>query len=297
MGCAPGDGCGVPLDAALELRFDRYLRPATAVRQSLRVAAGAGEPVFLEPEYDVIERVVTFRLEPGVRWQPGILYTVELVVADEDPRGFGFRAFDGAALEDGPVPLRFSFRTALQSDPAPSPREPPPRCTQVLESLQRGGCVGCHAGGVACPDGACSPAELDLSSAAGLRRTALFRTARQTEVGPTAGEPLIDPARFGVGMPLLSDSAATSYLVYKLLISPDNFRTRAGTCVSAHRVPLPDGACLYDADEAQRLRESFVLGEPMPPQPSAAAHARWSLEDSRQLQSWLRAGASLADCP
>lgn len=289
----------MPLDAAVELRFDRYLRPGTAVRQSLRVGAGSlGESVFLEPVYDVVERVVTFRLEPGVRWQPGILYTVELLVADQDARGFGFRAFDGAALEAGPVPLRFFFRTSYDSEAEPATGQPSPSCAEVLDAFVRGGCAGCHNGGGQCGDGACGPAELDLTSAEGLRRTALFKIARQTEVGPSAGEPLLDPDRFGVALPVLGGSPATSYLVYKLLLQPQNSRSRErGACVTTHRVPLPEGSCLDDPAEAQRLRHHFVLGEPMPPEPTSVSHGQWWLEDSQLLQSWLRAGAPLADCP
>ena len=35
--------CGVPTNATLAFRFDRFLNPATANRQALRVYSGAGE--------------------------------------------------------------------------------------------------------------------------------------------------------------------------------------------------------------------------------------------------------------
>ena len=51
-GVGSPDDCGVPRDATLQIRFDRYLLPETAVRQSIRVYTGDPDlGVFLQPEY------------------------------------------------------------------------------------------------------------------------------------------------------------------------------------------------------------------------------------------------------
>jgi hypothetical protein len=295
-----GDDCGVPPNAAIELRFDRYLRPDTAVRQSLQVYSTDPEnAVFLQPEYDVVERVVTYRAAPEDELEPGALYTVELPVADQHATGFGFRAFDGAALEEGPIPLKFLFRTSrVRSEAAPP--APPPTCAELLQLFrsERAGCArsGCHgaAAEFGCVDGGSSELcardlglELDLSSGQGIRRSAFDKPAHQTETAPFSGRPLVNPTRFGVAMPVVApDSAATSYLMYKLLIGEKNF----DACTTRHRVPLPDGECLFSAAEAARLREWFVLGAPMP------LEGRISVADLQLLQQWINGGTSFESC-
>src|SRR5690606_8396337 len=108
--CTPGAApeCGVPIDTSITLRFDRYLRPASAVRQSLRVFTGSPNNGvgLLRPEYDVIERVVVYRLTS--RLQPGTLYTVELLTPSAESAD-GFQAFDGAPLVERDAPLSFHF--------------------------------------------------------------------------------------------------------------------------------------------------------------------------------------------
>ena len=79
---------------------------------------------------------------------------------------------------------------------------------------------------------------------------------------------LRNPSRFGVQMPRIDPgSPGNSYLMYKLLRSPKNFELTGNSdvCVTAHRVPLPDGQCLPPSEaESARLREWFVRGQPMP---------------------------------
>ncbi len=103
-------------------RFDRYLDPSTAVRQAMVVYSGSEDnAVFLEPQYDLVERVVRYRHFSGLTFTPGVLYTVELIVPSTGHPD-GFRAFDGAPIAEGEAPLRFNFRTRESTAPEPPPR-------------------------------------------------------------------------------------------------------------------------------------------------------------------------------
>lgn len=283
--------CGVPINTPIELRFDRPLLPSTANRQSLFLYTGNPNNVptlgadVLEPTYDVVERVVRYRLPARARLAPGTLYTVELPVPVN--RGdFGFRAFDGAPIAETRLPLRFSFFTSSVEEPPP-PEEIAPSCEEVLELLSeaKGGCAHCHAA-----EGA--PHGLDLSSREALL-SAIGRVARQTDLGVRTGAVLENPARFGVGMPLIHPGRPdNSYLFYKLLVRPENYRQSAEDptlCGSKYRV-AEDEQCLPLSElERARLREWFVRGEPMPltEEPDEALD-RASLQ---RLQSFIRSGA------
>src|SRR5581483_5969906 len=108
--CPPAspDDCGVPINSPIEVRFDRFLLPNSVSRAAVSIFSGTiDNGLFLAPAYDVLERVVT--LTPYGRLLPGVVYEVELTLPDTDPNGFGFRAFDGAPLEKGGVPLKWTF--------------------------------------------------------------------------------------------------------------------------------------------------------------------------------------------
>ena len=209
--CVPSadPACGVPTNGPLELRFDRQLLHSTAVRQSLVVYSGEPQsPVFLRPDYDAVERVL--RYYPSEPLQPNTLYTVQLPQPTQ-AAPFGFRAFDGAPLGEGPVPLRFSFYTAAESvGPEPACE---PTCEDIVRRFQASGCarLGCHNSEPepdACGAGAALDHNqecvgvprmgLDLASVPGLRRSAISRVAHQAEVGPQGGVPLVNPARMDV---------------------------------------------------------------------------------------------------
>jgi hypothetical protein len=279
----------VSVDGPIEVRFDRYLLPKTAVRQSILVYSGdRGNSVLLEPTYDVLERVVTYRPGFGARLTPGIVYEVALTLPDEDPNGYGFRAFDGAPLVRGDVPLHFSFRTARSAPPAPADA-PLPGCADALAVLSATGCgsLGCHTS-----DGH-GPMGLALDSASALRDTAIRRVAHETDSGPYTGRPLVDPPRFGLDMSIIDPgSSETSYLVYKLLVNPENF---GGRCETRHAVELPPGTCPLASDaERARLHDAFVALDPMPPGGAGIAQR---LDGLRTLLGFIDAGATTAGCP
>ena len=252
------------IGSPITLRFDRYLRASTAVRQSISVYAGDPSKSIglLRPEYDMVERVVVYRLTSFL--EPGTLYTVEVLSANS-PAAYGFQAFDGAPLEGGAVPLKFYFFTQRNRDWLPQlPLEPVPSCERILEIFARAGCAdgGCHGGAI-------PSAGLLLDGPQSFNETALNQVARQTEIGAVVGVPLQDPVRFGLQMPIVDPGQpANSYLVYKLLrgefsywLGPDD----PGSCSSRYTVGLGPDCVPPPESELTRLREWFVRGAPMPP--------------------------------
>jgi hypothetical protein len=289
--------CGVDRNVAIQLRFDRYLLPATAVRQSIRVFTGTGQSApFTRPDYDVVERVLSYR--PDGHLVPGQTYRVELVLA-EDESSEGLRAFDGALLGEGPVPLAFDFRT---NEIDPPPASPVPReeatCDDVLAITARStGCSGndCH---IRRDDSFSVPRMgLELVDAYGLLTTAIGKVAHQTEIGGKTGVPLQNPARFGVQMPIIDPGRPdNSYLLYKLIRKPENFDTTdaaeiEGLCQTRYQFGiLPGDPCVPPPeDESTRLREWFVRNEPMPLGPR-----RITRHELRRIQAWIVGGAK---CP
>ncbi len=280
------DDCGVPRDSPILLRFNRYLRPSTAVRQSIRVTTGEADVSsgFFQPEYDVIERVLVFRRQEGALLEPGALYTIELVVPS-DMSVFGLEAFDGAPLAEGVLPLKFDFRAARAEPPMREPppaREPTPKLGSLLASCTS---VACH-NSVASAEQDVPRMGLDLASPQGLRETAIARVAHQTDLSGKAGVVLESPPRFGVGVPVIDPNRpSNSYLLYKLLRKPENFG--GDSCNTRYvDLPLANGECLYRDDESKRLREWFVRGDPMP-RGSAV-----DMKSLREIQAWIRGGAS-----
>lgn len=290
-------GCAVPTNAEVVLTFDRPLWPSTAVRQSLSIFVNekAAYMPFYEPAYDLLSRRVTFSTANSL--VAGVLYQLRLPVAKNRAEP-GFRAFDGAPLEDGPVRTRSSFFTA--DGPAP----PPPRsefaeptCGQVLELFKQT-CVS------SCCHGQDAPAMgLALDSPEAIADSAVLRIAHQTDTGDTAGVTFPNPARFGVGMRRIEPRRSySSYLVYKLLLEPRNFEPCAeGSPFCA----LPGASRCEPLSEAevQRLAGWFVRGEPMPPSPTAAhwmgcdelpARDHLDCGELRAITRWIDNGA---DCP
>lgn len=260
--------CGVQIGSSITLRFDRYLRASTAVRQSINVYAGdpSNGIGLLRPEYDAVERVVVYRLTQFL--EPGTLYTVEVLSANSST-AWGFQAFDGAPLEEGAAPLKFNFFTKRNRDWLPQlPLEPIPTCERILEIFQH---AGCSAGG--CHGGAIPSVGLLLDRPESFVDTAFNQVARQTEIGAVVGVPLRDPARFGLQMPIIDPGQpANSYLFYKLLrgefshwLGPHD----PGKCTSRYSVELGPDCVPPPESELTRLREWFVRGVPMPPPSNA----------------------------
>lgn len=299
----PTPDCAVPTNAAIELRFDRFLLP-NGLEWGLSLYTGTppANGVPLQVEYDMIERVVVFR--PTRQLQPNTVYTAQILSYDNASQGFW--AVDHAPLEESDAPLRFSFSTGRgpRVEPAPEPR-PADTCETLLQGpLQT--CVSCHA---TKPDAQTSPPSnfppmgLDLSSTRGYSYTAIRQVAHQTETGITAASVgLKSPARFGVQMNIVDPgSPATSYLMYKLLRKPENFGPVGDlpSCVTGYHAPVSELDCQPPPpDELMRLRQWWVLGDPMPKDDtssmSAVIPAATTREDLVRISSWIARGAS---CP
>lgn len=290
-------GCSVPTNVQVRLTFDRPILPSTAVRQSIAifVSEKAAYTPLYEPEYDLLTRRVTFRTSNTLL--PGVLYQMRLPVA-KGANDLGFRAFDGAPLEDGPVRTKSVFFTA--DGPAERPVTPTlaaPTCERVLEIFNQS-CVSscCHGKSDAAMG-------LALDSAERIVDSAVLRIAHQTETGNRWGVSFPNPVRFGVSMHRIDPGHSySSYLVYKLLLDPRN----AEPCSEASRSCASEGEndCVPLSDmERQSLAEWFVQGEPMPPT-RAAAHLmgcddpppreHLDCSDLRVITRWIDSGAA---CP
>ena len=89
----------------------------------------------------MIERVVVYR--PSRRLQPNTLYTAELVPSTNP--GSGLLGIRPGALEEGPVPLRFSFRTGSGPRSEPAPEAPTPDTCETMTHGPLDSCATCHA--------------------------------------------------------------------------------------------------------------------------------------------------------
>lgn len=314
-----GNDGAVPIDAPIRIRFSRFLRPDTAVRQSVRVTGGTLDPdggasiagdAFLEPTYDVVERVVTYTLQGT--WAPGVRYTVTLWSPDDPLRaedGRGFRAFDGAALKKS-ITFAFTAGTAATMNPV----TPPPvmaACAQCIKGTFVPGAatfLAVSCGGIGCHNAPEPAVGLDLSSVAAIRRTAVGHVAHQTLTGPTTPSsisPQATSALFGVGMPLIDPGQpGSSYFLYKMLFTdPDAPADSVATLADWNQVGIDGGApkghpplSLKESvggdtqpsdAENQRLR-SFVQGTHMPLK-------AFSASDAKAVAAWIASGAPLAD--
>jgi hypothetical protein len=331
VGSYPPDGCGVgpdpdclpvPTNASIKLRVDRFLDPATINRQAIQVYTG--DPDFspgitFQVVYDPVERVVELRVPRGQAFKPQTLYQVVLNVP-KDEGDFGLRAFDGAPLTEAELPLHSSFFTGTA--PVEHPDEDVPTCQTVLTEVlgqPLGNCAGsaCHASAnnrlgdsiLAGP-----PYGLSLDGPEPFMRTAVRRVAHETELGDESGGiPAERSSRFGVRMPLIDPhNPGNSYLLYKLLMRPENFEPcppgaeqpvclhdpTADPGLSSHTdLPLSPGeTSVPSAEELLRLREWFVRGEPMPLLQyieGAPIQGNVRLQGLRALAQFIAAGA---DC-
>ena len=300
----PSPDCAVPTNVAIELRFDRFLLP-NGLNWGLSLYSGnpPANGVGLRVSYDMIERVVVFR--PTRLLQPNTLYTVQL---NSYPNpGQGFWAFDRAPLEEDELPLRFSFSTGKGPRSTPAPAALPPDTCKTMLQGPLDSCVGCHAtkpDAQTTPPSSVPPMGLDLSSERGLYYTAIRQVAHQSETGNSAASHgLQSPARFGVQMNIIDPgSPATSYLMYKLLRKPENFGAAGAlpSCVTGYHAPVSDLDCQPPPeDELARLREWWVLGDPMPKDAHSTTGetipAATTRENLVRISSWIASGAACAE--
>jgi hypothetical protein len=170
-------------------------------------------------------------------------------------------------------------------------------CTEILAPLLTPVCAGCH--GPSTPSnpsvtGGHPPLGLDLSSAAGLRTTAIGQVADESNVGPLA-QPASQPAGtpFGVDMPIITaGEPGNSWLLYKTLLA-----IPAAGDAGAEASALPTAS----SDERARLGE-LILGQAMPypstPTAGELAASPLTVEQLETLSAWIAQGAvTPASCP
>jgi hypothetical protein len=296
----------VPTNVAIELRFDRFLLPS-GLNWGLSLYTGnpPANGVAMQAQYDMIERVAVYR--PTRQLEPNTLYTAELV-SYANP-GQGFWAFDHAPLEEADVPLRFSFSTGGGARIEPAPVAAALDTCETISDGPLDSCASCHvtkSGAQTTPPSNFPPMGLDLSSSRGLYYTAIRQVAHQTEIGNRAiGEGLESPPRFGVQMDIVDPgSPATSYLMYKLLRKAENFGPVMAegdrpSCVTGYHPPVSDLDCQPPPeDERVRLREWWVLGDPMPKDGTSSMGELIASATTREnlvrISAWIASGASCA---
>ncbi len=293
----------MPVAGPFRFKFDRWILPATAVRQSLALyTQGTGLGTTLRPDYDVAARVINYNLDgalPG-----GLAWTLVLHDADREADGFGFRSFDGLAIG---AEMSMAFRTSLE--PAVSAaqiKRVAPSCTDVLSTLSRAGCsrLGCHSRqtspqcvGSAMPM-AWDPAQsqcvavprmgLSLDDTQGLASTAVNRVAHETQTGPDVTERVVSGGRFGDQMPIIDiGRPQNSYLIYKMLIGQAFNRELGGRADPGN----PFGATPMTPAQISHARDWFVQFGAMPPDEIGYPAGASPVDTYSTLRDWIRAGA------
>lgn len=320
--------------ASFVVKFDRYLLPASAIRQSVCIQADFGKqvnapedcvaPVALEPAYDPVHREVIFRLEPGKELTKGIRYSLTMLRPPDDSSRIGFRAFDGTPLQEN---VRIDFKTRAENPEGTQPERPPSGdffCKRDAECLSTctPPCLDCVIGaaryvatcayGAACHQnlldgkqvvrGAAEGLNLDLGASLNtldyIRATAIGHVAHQTQTGEHADEPDKSPLRFGRAMPIVDPgNPGNSYLLYKLIVGPNGVEPTSDPGEAAKRT-----------QEIERLRESVVVGMPMPPPQSGLSFKLFSggtatdpsfithVDGMDIVTAWIAGGAEIRDC-
>lgn len=306
VGANVGTNRPMPVDGAVQLAFNRYLYPSTAIRQSIRIVAANGGPTAPpKVEYDPVARTITV-LNPNERGDAGATpwlvegQTYRVVVSVPQEGEDGLRALDGATLAE-PVEITFLVKgPGAVADPKPT------FCNDIAP-IFNAKCDGatCHgAGGV-------EAAGLLLTTAAGFRGTAIGtgdgRVAQGANTGAT-DQANPTPRVFGVNMPLVKPSdPGNSWLLYKVLLAPPPVAPPAtpftplvcakGGAVAPEYRPLAEGITpAPDAREQQVLRDA-VLGREMPFPNGSRDYENLPLTFAERevLRLWIRDGALVPD--
>ena len=279
LDCDGGD-CGFAPNAALRFKFDRWLIPTTATRQSVALGTeGTHLGVFLHPDYDVTARVLTLR--PDTPLAADTAYILNLTAAGDDPNGNGLRAYDGRGLEKSQALV---FRTTMRAaEPAPESPIVAGNCSEIVAAFAQAGCtaLSCH--------GSHEPRMgLALDGTSGLKATAINHVAHETQSGTEITERVVSGGRFGTQMPIIDPGRPeNSYLMYKLLIS-DALNREMDARASDGDAFASTGLTASQIDDA---RAWFIELSPMPPDEIGYARASSPLDFVTRVQQWIRAGA------
>lgn len=232
---------GVRRSSTIALEFDRFLHPASVLRQAICVRPSTdpveqledcGRPPqpFLEPFYSPARRQVVFYLAAGELLAADTLYRLTLFPPSE-ASDFGFRAFDSAALDRH---YRFDFTTS--SDQEAVGYEPAPSSTRYCRAQQ---CVrtcrddpalrddpeaqqACIADRCDCLDGACT-SDGDLTDPdTGIFAASCARASCHSGGDPAAGIP------WGLGNAAMGLDLSSPEAIEQTAIGRAAHQTQAG---------------------------------------------------------------------
>lgn len=313
--------------SSFRVRFDRFLLPATAIRQSVclqpltqpvETLADCRAGVFLEPAYDPVRREVVYRQRRGTRLATNTTYKLTVLAPTAADSLDGFRAFDGAALTEN-VALEF---VTVGADPPDAERDvgardrdafcaTSPACEAACAtSDETRACVAadCAPADTACAarclDGCkrlCAPSAILATCALG----GCHRGGSDRARGAAMGLDLSTPeAIFRTAIGKVAHQAQVGEHAEQAESAPSRF---------GRAMPLIDAAnpgnsyLLYklliapvyaeselgpSTDELERLRASFVVGLPMPP----AGGQPVPPDALVALSEWIAAGADAHAC-
>jgi hypothetical protein len=303
---SPGNGAKVASNSSFHLKFDRFLLPESAIRQAICVQPqeamtpeNCTTPVSFGVAYDPATREVIFRQTDSMPLLGTHYVMTVFQPSATDPASLGFRAFDGAILhEQTTIEIEVSGNAA-----APGFDDAPTSATWCemdgAESVLLNNCgvSGCHID-TRDTQGNLLGAPMDLQFSVYkpgalfldpfidevIQRTAINHVAHETQIGEHAAHPQEAPDRFGRAMSIVdAKSAGNSYLLYKLLIGEDT---------STHQPFIADDA------ERQRLRNAFVVANPMPLPNGATVPVPVQMNQGyiNELSRWIQSGAETPDC-
>jgi hypothetical protein len=320
----------IPLDGVLQVAFDRYLLPITITRQSYVILDGRNQPLpptDLHTLYDPVARTVTITGPegPGKAWlDENASYKLVLRIPPDRATDInGFRAIDRAPLLASQT-LEFVFRAGPKTQTTTF--EPTVDfCTDVLPLLSAK-CAGCHDGvGL-------NSSSLDLSSASGVRISAIGRVAQGANTAARAYLPNPPGSVFGVNTAVVQPGdPGSSWLIYKIelalqpattipLMTTVETTNDAGTG-TALSVPAnfvcqpPAGAEKTDAaadvtplalaktqaSESERVvLNNYVIGQEMPYPVYGGANVYeeqpFTFQERERIRLWIAQGAQTREC-
>jgi len=260
--------------------------------------------------YDPVTMTVSLsNPSPPLAWlTAGQKYRVVVNVPSfEGGTSAGLLAIDGATLA---APVTLVFTAGAPADPPFAGPPSIPFCGTVLDGIFKQDCSFCHtrpqdAGLVTLPDAGFNvtqpPLGLDLSSAEGVRSTAVGQVADESNTGPLArpatpslGEP------FGIDMPILAPGEpGNSWLLYKVILAnpaPADAETIGG---DSGVVTYGQGTKLPASQAELGRLAAYILGQAMPYQvPGQGTNPTLTAGDLVRLSTWIAQGAiTPTSCP
>jgi hypothetical protein len=303
----------MPADGVIQIAFDRYLLPSTAIRQSVALLDGNDNPLAqdLAPlvEYDPIARTITLSnpRAPAPWLTIGQLYKVELGIPQQGSELGGVRAIDGATLDPNQE-RRIAFFVGAAAN---KPPEPPIRfCRDVLPIFaHKCNSIGCH--GSLPGDPFAVAAGLHLQTSDAVRATAIGRVAQGASTNGPSAPPEVTNRVFGINMAIVKPGdPGNSWLLYKVELAPppviDTGVNPLTICggppvgpAPAPYAPLAPARLVADSLEREILSD-YVLGREMPyprfPVPQSSEEQALTFTERETLRLWIAQGAEVQQC-